>query len=90
MVEGSIVIKFENEVPYPIKGHLNSRLECSSGIIGLFRGMKLEKVEDASYLLSFHHFDMEKMIKDLEFVKKYSQERRAEIKSITIHMEGLN
>jgi len=38
----------------------------------------------------FHHFDMEKMIKDLEFVKEYSQERHAQIKSMTIHMEGLN
>lgn len=88
MVEGSIVIKFEDRVPHPIKGHLNSRLECSPGVIGLFRGMKLEKVENASYLLSFSHFSLEKMIKDLEFVKEYSQERRAEIKSIIIHMEG--
>ena len=88
MVEGNIVIKFEDRVPHPIKGHLNSRLECSPGIIGLFRGMKLEKVENASYLLSFHYFDMEKMIKDLEFVKEYSQERRSKIKTVTIHMEG--
>ena len=88
MVEGSIVIKFEDRVPHPIKGHLNSRLECSPGVIGLFRGMKLEKVENASYLLSFSQFSLEKMIKDLEFVKEYSQERRAEIKSIIIHMEG--
>ena len=84
MVYGKIVMKFEDRSPYPVKGHLNSRLECSHAIKGLFKGMRLIEIRDKTYVLEFNHYDLVDMAKDLEFVKKYCAERNSHIQKIEI------